>query len=63
MSKILNTVFGIIGATIVGLIAGEALAFTYVGCDLYLNESNELSDDVALLAKNMANGVRTIIYH
>lgn len=62
MSKILNTVFGIIGATIVGFIAGEVLAFTYVGCDLYLNESNELSDDTAILAKNMANVVRAIIY-
>lgn len=63
MSKILNTVFGIIGAAIVGLIAGEALAMTYIGCDLYINESNELSDDTAMLAKNMANWVRSIIYH
>lgn len=51
MSKILNIVFGIISSAIAGCFVGAWLTFTYVGCDLYLNKSNELDDDTAALAR------------
>lgn len=45
MSKFLNTVFGIIGAMIVGLIIGLDIAGVYIGT--CMNESNEIEDEYA----------------
>ena len=62
MSKFLNIVFGIIGSAIAGCFAGAWFALTYVGCDLELNKSNELSDDTAAVARLVADTTVDLIY-
>lgn len=63
MSKILNIVFGIIGSAIAGCFVGAWFALTYVGCDLYLNGSNELSDDTATVARLLADTTVDLFHH
>ena len=61
MSKFLSTVFGIIGAGIVGFIIGVWTTFAYVGNSM--TKANEIEDEwIAVIAKNIASRFNRLFY-
>lgn len=61
ISKFLSTVFGIIGAGIVGFIIGVWTTFAYVGNSM--NKANEIEDEfIAVTANNIASQFNRLFY-
>ena len=61
MSKFLNTVFGIIGAGIVGFIIGVGATFAYVGNSM--TKANEIEDEwITVTANNIASQFNRLFY-